>query len=498
MERVLNLFYELTSNVNIKKVEEDFEKYTLSFELTNVIKDLEWCVLKKISNYVNDRDRISLNIIVNDGEPYFFKLNDEQAYYIQTVSSINQIIDKDSSVFLEYKIIKNKVDTTTSIYDLDLFTSFLKEQKLLHLLNYLQKNLRTDTHNNYEVQNVESENIFFQSPIIKVSSSAIDNLAQQPLMEQELRSKILKSRSLNTNPQGFSKFNFIPDDFNDIRTINVNRHEIHLLFDKLKILFAASFLSNISDIKPDHSSVKLGFIGHNYLEVVSNLDNLDNSDSKNFFGIYEWVYQSSDIHDKLDLSRNIISRNFKVVGNKWILPDDTLSSIQSAHSIYLKENVEKYIETKNKVAEITTELSVKSKDVTEYFLSNFKNNNLTLLTYFISIFIFNSLSDNSDKKIFTEEKYYLSMVFLLISMIYLLITRNQLKKDVKINIRYFYSIKRIYRDIFDHRELNNLFHKRHLKYSIQNVKQTIDRFSWLWFFEVFFLSILTIYFTYFL
>lgn len=494
VERVLDCLKKYSHNISILERLENFETYILTLEIANLTTSLEWKDISFFASFVNERDAVSLSISVNEGDPFSFNLKDD-SNLIPLFENVNTIIDEESIVTLTYRVDKEKVDSTISIYELDIFTNFLSSQKLLFLLNHLHKNIDLSSQNKFEVLNDASEKIYFQNSIIFFASGN-RILETYDLINNETRKIVLKNRTLNTNPQNFSKYSFIPNDFSG--TYEGEPTNIFNLFHKLKVVFAASYLANISNIKSNNNTIQLGIIGHNYLEVTSDYKNLNYSFANSFYEIYKWVYMNADINDRLDLARNIITRYFKFDQDKWNLPLDTLSSIQSAHAIYLKENVEKYIETKNKVAEITTELSVKSKDVADYFIATFKNNNLTLLTYFISIFIFNSLSDNSDKKIFSEEKYYLSMVFLLISTLYLLFTRKQFYRDLKVTVRYFYSIKRIYRDIFDKNELNNLFNKRHLQYNVKNITQTVNRFSWIWLIEILLLYVSSIYFTYFL
>jgi hypothetical protein len=495
MESVLELFKKYSSNIfNIKKYE-DFDTYTLSFEITEVRCKLEWNDMIFISSFISIRDSLAFTITVNEGEPFSFNPTDSSELKQSILDDINKLIENECVIQIKYTVSKRRRNSLLSIYDLGLYYEYLCSLKLQHLFNILQKYLVMTYLNKFEVQNKETDEVFFHSSLLLFATkSRIETINSIPDSEQ--RESILKYRRLNTSPQSFAKYNFIPNDFNDLSGTSSDPYNIIKFFNKLKIALAASFISNNSDIK-GFKEVQVAIIGHKYIESTIDFSQLNNIEAQNFYSIYEWIYDKGEIHDKLDLSRNIISRYFLVREYKWILPIDTLNSIQSAHSIYLKENVEKYIETKNKVAELTTEMSVKSKDNTDYFISSFKNNNLTILTYFISIFIFNSLSDNSDKKVFSIEKYYLSMSFLFISCLYLIFTIRQLRRDLRINVRYFYSMKRIYQDIFDKQELNYLFHKRHLQYNIKNVRQTINLFSTLWLVEIVLLSIISIVFTFF-
>ncbi len=494
MIKVLDSFrhYSSTNIINIK-TKETFESYTFSFELNDVQIPLKWSDLNYMYSLLNSRDSLSLSITVDGVAPFSFQLDSNTISLEQTemLENVNDIIEE-SEIAITYTITKNKINDTISIYDFSNFTTFLDGLKLQQLLNHLQRKIDFTKINKFELQDDTENKIYFKSNLIVWYSKSVSNFNIEVINTDE-RSKRLDVRKFNTNPQSFSDYTFIPEDFTNHES---DTNHLAALFNKIKIILAASFLSNASNIEMD--SIQLTYIGHKFLDIKSLFSSSNYSECEIFSDIYQWVYANDDKHDKLDLSRNIISRYLIRENNNIILPNDTLNSIQSAHAIYLKENVEKYIETKNKVAEISTELSIKSKDVVQYFMANFKNNNLVILSFFTSLFIFNTFSDDINNKIFTDEKYYLSLVFLLISLVYLLITRYQFNKDARVNIRYFFSMKKIYIDIFDKKELDKLFDKRHLKYSNKHVYKSMNRFSVLWLIEVILLFLLTLYAHYYL
>ncbi|WP_148630414.1 hypothetical protein [Bacillus sp. E214] len=493
---ILELFDRYTSNINVRRFKEDFESYMVSLKLENIVSEFNWGHLSSILEFVNSRDTLSLRIKVDDGEPYSYQLVDPDEAPANWFNNLCKNIDDESIVEIEYEITKKRVNSYLSIYDLDLFIEFMKKQKLMHILNYLEKNIEYSTTNIFELQNTNEPQVYFRSHLIVFSASATI-IEDEELITQNDRSKLLKRRELNSNSMGFSKVKFIPEDFKHSEDNSAETFGLLPFFDTLKVILASTFISNISNVTAENNGIKLSFVGHKYLEVETDYDGLNNFEATTFYDIYRWIYRDDEIHDKLDLARNIITRYFISTSKKWSLPQETLSSIQSAHAIYLKENVEKYIETKNKVAEITTELSVKSRDIAQYFISNFKSNNLTLLSFFISIFVLNSLSDDFGKEIFNKEISYFSLAVLLVSTVYLVFTRKQLYKEQKSNIRYFYSMKRIYRDIFDREELNNLFHKRQFKYNLKLVNQTANLFTFLWFIEIIVLLAIVIVFGFF-
>lgn len=491
MERVLDLFNKYSSNISFTS-KENFESYTLSIELTEINEKFIWDDFIQTSQYFSNRDECTITISVNEGEPFTFKFGYSEDNPVK-IEDINDLVEPDSIIDIKYEVYKEQKNSTITIYELESVYKYLSNLKLDQLLKVLNSILDKYSLNKFEVNNEKSE-IYYCSPLMVFASKNVVDYYDNDI-EINRRRNIIEKRRNYTNPQNLSEYIFIPDDFNN--DISETKTDIAKLFEKLKIIFSISFFANTSEIIT-LSSFKFGIIGHKYLDLTIDFNDIKvtETETETLYLIYRWIYEEGDISDKLDLSRNIISK-YVIFHNKFLsVPRETLNSIQSAHAIYLKENVEKYIETKNKVAEITTELSVKSNEISQYFISSFKNNNITILTYFISIFVFNALSSNS-KKIFTKEIYYLSMIFLLISVIYLVLSRIQVFRDLKLSIRYFYSMKRIYKDIFDPTELDNLFHKRQLKYNIASINKTAYLYTIVWIIEIILLGLITILLTFF-
>jgi hypothetical protein len=493
MDRVIEYFNSFTEEVNIVKIIDEFKLFSLSFNLHQSSRVFKVEDINFFLQFINERDSAKLNVSIDDGEPFTCPIK----FYNQLpdeISSVNELLidDDEAIITIKLEILKNQKKSTLSIYNLEAFENYFTELHLIHLLNTLNEYLDVGTQNVLEIQNHDVELVIFKSEFLVITTN--DNpTSVEPTYNNNLRHKIIKDRLTNTSPQSFSAYNFLPSDFH-------NEHKSERLIsktlEKLKIIFSVSFIANSTELH-ENNRIVLNLLGHKFLKIDWDYIQSEIKGVIAFYDIYRWVYLDGDTHDKLELSRNIIGRYLRTLNNTWYLSFDCISAIQSAHAIYLKENVEKYIETKNKVAEIVTEMSVKSKEINQFFISSFKNNNLTLLTFFISLFIFNSLSDNPDSKIFNIEKYYLTLSFLLISNIYLIVTLRQFKNELKANEDYFFSMKGIYDDIFEPRELNKLFSHTHLDDSKKILISTLNRYSTLWILEIVVLLIISIILTFF-
>ncbi|KAA0560735.1 hypothetical protein F0342_21475 [Bacillus sp. CH30_1T] len=497
MNRVIDYFKEEIANkVEIIKMDDNFQSFTLSLNLLLLKREFDFDDIYFIEEYINKRDSISLNITIDGGDPFNLPLNNADKVN-EVLLSINELTFDDDEVIVnvKYEVKKNNYNNTISIYDLNSFTSYINKLKLEHLLNVMNEFLDPNHCTNLEIQNSLDKLVLFKSDLLLVATqNAGDEIEINDYPNSSFRMQTIKNRLANTSPQTLAKYKFLPDDFhNEISTASI----LGDVFAKLKILLSISFIANSSEIT-NHDHISFNLFGHKFIKFGGDFSELAISDVHSFFDIYEWIYLERDPHDKLELARNIIGRYFKTMNGNWHLAVDCINAIQSAHAIYLKENVEKYIETKNKVAEVVTEISVKSKEVNQFFISSFKNNNLTLLTYFISLFIFNSLSSNPDSKIFNTEKFIITIGFLFISSIYLTITLKQYKNEIDSNEDYFFSMKKIYEDIFEPRELNNLFSHTHLLDSKNFIRTTVKRYTRLWIIEIMVLLLISTILTFFI
>lgn len=458
---------------------EDFKTYSYDIILNNGEKISNDHLLPPLNGLFNG-DKLSVIISVDETDPARHPLNNTDD--LDKVMSLNEEIDAESTTVINFETIKSDTDGL-KIYNSKAFYKFLNTLTLHQL--FTNFSLRYSHCNSVKM-------VFKNSEYILKT-----NLFNSSIVDNEEKSAKLESWNFAANSQNIGQYGFIPEDFM-ITDYSEDFSEYKVLFDKLSFILSVSFIADVSAIKDDIFEYKI--IGYKKIDQSLKFHELRLTSDNYFYKVYSWIYsqEQSNIEDKLGLARNIISRHIVLNTNVSIIDIECFSAIISAYKIYLKDNVEKYIETKNKVAEISTELTVKSKEISTYVISSFKNNNLTLSTFFISLFVFNSLSDNSEAKIFTLEKYYLTIVILLISLVYLIITRIQVNAELKAQEEYYNSIKNIYTDVFDQKELNTLFSEKHLYSTFKFVNSSTNRFSWFWIIEVMALGATAVYLTFFI
>lgn len=427
----------------------------------------------------HDALKISVTIDEIDPSPFVIQERDD----LDEVLQQNEHIDENSETRIKIEIIKNS-NNSINIYNLEYFIKYLEELTLIQILTVFSR---------YNRFNSKIPIVFNEDENNKLSTNLFCTENSSKEISNSLKQERLENLNLVTNTSGISTFNFIPEDFR-VTVFSDSSKGLKIIFDKIAIFLSISFISDWSELNNNELHFKI--LGYKKIDItIPFIHKIRNPEI--FFKIYRWIFESGNgsIEDKLGIARNIISRFIKNNIQELFLDEDAYSSIITSYKIYLKENVEKYIETKNKVAELTTELSIKISDMNHFIVNNFKNNNFTIVGYFISLFIFNSISFKQTT-IFTKHTFAISVIVLIISRLYLYLTSIQIKKDIELNKKYFISVKSIYKDLFDEAELDNLFSMEFFTSSSKEVEKSFKTYHNIWISELYLVLLVSILLTF--
>ncbi|WP_342026035.1 hypothetical protein AADC60_08090 [Cytobacillus pseudoceanisediminis] len=423
------------------------------------------------------RDSVILDIDLDENEPVtFYKNQDIQSFYDQVQTFID--IKDDNSIFtLKLTINKNCMNNKISVYCLESLKEYIHGLSLHGLLYTVNKLV---SKNNYIYLLIQDNGTSFEmatQSIILTSEEA----GHTQLTESINREKLISNRNSISNFINSSEYNLIPNDFYLIK--RSADQDINELFDKICFIISTAFIADISKIHGDNQF----YYRYNGYKTIENeidykVDTLNNSVV--LFNIFSWIYNEGNLSDKIGLSRNMITLHHKVNDNETNLKDNTLNSILSGYEIYLKENVEQYIDIKNKISEFLIDMSQKSSELVRAMTDSIKNNNLLFLSFFLSIVVFNSLSENKFKDIFTKDITYISYGILFISMIYLIISIVITNIEIKRFQQQFFQMKELYNDILDEEDLKNIFKEDILNNDIKYIERKTVWWSIFWLFEI--------------
>lgn len=395
MSEFLKDFFSFFSEENKIISRETFEELELKVELA-----YSWELVERLINsltYLPKRDNYE---IVFDIEGNTKRLTSN--------TNIDAILEffKDnpgSSLLTHLTIYKKSINCISSIYFIELFERYIKEVGLYKFLIAFNSffNEKHVFEVFQEITEIRTKSIVFQQPS---SSSNFDGFYCD-------RKGVLSN--INDNScfvQGAEKL--VAMDF-FLEERSKTRKFLNEVFDKLAIILSISSLSDVFELYDD-GTITFKISGYktiyadkvcvsNYIPILPYL-----------YKITSWVYENDKCSDKLGIARNVISLYSKEQEGLLGISDKTWLAIKSNYSIYLKDNVQKYLEVKNKVTDYIFSHEVKIHSITEQLLSSFKSNFLGVLGFIVSVVIVNGLRQNGIGVIFSKE--YLYIVFSLTTL----------------------------------------------------------------------------------
>lgn len=235
------------------------------------------------------------------------------------------------------------------------------------------------------------------------------------------------------NFNNFSDFKFTPDYFN-IGGF-VKEDEILYFINKIYQIFILVYICDSSEII--QNEVKLKISGFKTIEYTLNFDELDTSSLGVYAKIFDWIYsEKNKVEDKIGIARNILSIYLK--NESILIEENTFNSILSANNTYIKGNISKYIETRNKIHEQIEQISNKVNVTLEAFYNNFQKSIFVFISFYLTIFILKIYTRSEVTSVITKEATIMALGLLFLSFLFLIFSIWVLSLE-KIRISYKYS-----------------------------------------------------------
>lgn len=443
---------------------EDFDKVSIDIITDNCMPLSNKTVLDEIINNISERDSIICKI---------FECNENDEFQITSYSNGDKLEDFISDIRLieleeniayriRLKIVKHIDNNELSIYSLEKFVEYLKKIQLTSILSRFNDMLSTKIIifrlQNYDKE-FNSESIFF----LNKNSERIIDLES---IKNRRNIKIKQIRRVCKLIQT-TKYKLISDDFNFENCEEINLKSI---MNKIKVILSIISICDISDIK-NENEIEIIINGYKRIETIISYHNISEEKLLAVYEIEKWIYSDEKIEDKIGIARNIISISSSE--NLSEVDDNLVSSIKSAHSIYLKENVKEYLEVKSKISEFNFDLMQKMSESAKDIGKSLNNNIMVVATFYGTVIVMNILSDKRLENIFTKDITNLSLGICLVSIIYLLLTKYSIKKEIEVFEKQYCRVKNYYNEILESEDIDNIF--KHNKYLIEDIKFIQDK-----------------------
>lgn len=366
--------------------------------LTNINSNDYKSFFATIFNFIDNSDTIKINI--NDDIETLESFNT-----IEEISQFAYQFDRSNKEgFLEIVMNKNSHEYTT-IYFMDNFIDFLnKTENISFIFELFEK------HNNkFKVLseqdfNIKTNSFYFSSP---------QNFDPLVIFENKNEEK-LKKINENCHFGNAALIKFLPEDFYYKFNDSFSNLNFKNLFERLSMALLLRVFSDVSEFNENKLIYKMfGYktIQHQY-DLISIKTNFLNDYYQSYSDLF---FDNSNFIDKIGLARNVISLH-TVNQDFTNIKGDIYSSIKSNYNIYLKENIKKYIDLKNKITDKLFAISNSFDNLVDEFSKSFKSSFYTLSTIFLSLILLKLIKGNSSHtQIFTFE-VYLFLVAVLFAM----------------------------------------------------------------------------------
>lgn len=474
-------------------IKENFDSYDYSSKEFNYAEVLIFIESPPPFISILPKDTLEITIQIQNDTLFQESINYDEFNYDIIKNKMKLVLNSDDNrddidefnCKIKYQIKKNSSLDTFSIYNFQVFMDYVlnstNHKTLTNILNLFKKysaNEKKVYFNNHEGFIIDT-NLF--------TSAGPDNLKE---VSNEQRTKKYDAWNFFSNNQNLAGFGLLPEDFINLEYSTYESQQINdfqLLFKKISDFLMLSFLVDFVRLDEDILTLRINERYRRFKESIDfNLTIIENEDTLK--KIYEWVFFSSknEIEDRLEITKNVLSRKLSLNNNILNLKNDSYYAIIDAHKIYLKENVVQYFDVKKEVANLITDITTKNSEMIKNMSSAFKISSGTLVTYFISLFIFNSLSSN-EMEVFNKSNYLISITLLILSLLSLKLTLKQTDVDEKLLIKNFTSIKENYREDFDSTHLDELFSNQLLLDNTKSLNDSKKLFKNYWLAEVFIL-----------
>ena len=380
------------SEMTVTQEEERLDQYRLKTTVrcaANECKQKIESVLDSWSTNISHRDRFSLAISF-EGEAK--SISD---FDLATRNLVCEFLDSDDEdeceLSLEMVISKNVSHGTLSIYNPVAFGNYLDQEPILHVLSALASRMIDSLI--FEVFGVISvcatPSIVFRSA---APEAADDIKVQLSPEERQSTLDLFKDNSFNKTIPG----NFIPKDFRLDKSTGVPA--IDLFFAKACSLLAAVFISNSAELTSG-GEFSYKICGYKNIAGVVLLNEILPV-KESLYKIADWAYGVGGSSDKIGLVRNVLSLYIGRLEDV-ALHSEIFSAIHSNYQIYLKGNIESYLEVKSKVADVLVDTTTKTQALVESLVDSLKNGVCVLLTFILTVVVVNGLKDTNVSAIFS-------------------------------------------------------------------------------------------------
>lgn len=439
VKQIISLFVPEPSELTLEENHEFFKFTVSTFELIFPLL----VELKASLSNIPERDIIEIIFRIGADESIVLNSNCGQVELDYLRESSEMLVGQNIQVIVNVN--KHKSGKIISIYSINAFTEYLSGLNLIEKLGVFKILLDGGWVIFSTFENIEE----FQTQILYFRNRVNENsVVDVRLNNSERIDKIKNVCHFELS----GEYSFLPSDFHIIERKAANLI-LNSLLDRLEMAFAIICLFNISKIVDDEIIFRLE--GYKTVKGSLDINSLDLESSNEYCKIFDWVYNEGNVSDKIGLARNIISIHLTDL-TQLTLKGNPYFSVKSGYDIYLKDNIKQYIDIRDKISSQLFEFSQRSNKLVEEYGNNFQKNILGFLSFFATVVVVRAISTSGFANLFTNEVAWLSYFFVIVSILYFIISLWDLNLGRKRIVNSYTLLKRRYEDLLDPNDITRI------------------------------------------
>lgn len=391
---------------------------------------------------IPSRDICDLSFTVDNDDFYILSNKYSQSNLDKNYLDFLNISDDYNEITVKLSIHKSISNNTFSIYDFDLFYKDLESISLIDRLELFSMLLEELDYLDFDV--------FDQDFFLLTNTMSFIPRGQNISHQLVKRNQIINNCRDISYFYNFGDINLLPEDFNILSSSNCDNLEG--LFNSISTLLSLIYISTNSSLETNF--IKIQIAGQRHIEKKYELNEMRYNAEIN--KIYFWIYSDSSYVDKALIARNIISLHCKY-SDLLFLDGKTFSSIQSNFNLYIKDNVNQYLDLKNKMSEFICDVVSKTGDYAMGMLENFKKNIFAILVFIFTVILANIVSDQPLDNIFTKDITIILEVVVIGSFVYLIISKMEVNYKFKKIHESYQALKENYKDVLADKDIDEIF-----------------------------------------
>jgi len=410
------------------------EKYStleIKYE-TTIHSTIEIDDIKAIIDHIHPNDFWNINIAIENHDPISLGKNTEKiAAFVLELNQAKRTIEEER-VNINILITKN-YNGHINIYDFGLFDKFVNDLGPVSFLKVINKDLKDNGGLCFYVYDDSFEE--FNTLFLKFSKAP-------PKDDNVSFCETHKIRE-NCHFGNQDEYPYSPIYFNLIQRPEAKNNTI-ITLDSLCFLFSIICIFDITTINDSELYYKLN--GYKTFEGKLTYDELPLDSLGTYVKIFEWIYsESSNVSDKIGLVRNILSIYLKT--NSLDIPEGVFYSVKSGFKTYLQENLNRYIEVRNKIGEQLQTLTHRANLVIDEYLNKYQKNIISFITFFVSVLLIQVLNNKQFSEVFTKDATIIAFSILAVSTVFMIISLLHLNNEKQRLIKKYDNLKKRFRDL---------------------------------------------------